>query len=319
MVNEVRSLESPSPVAGYASARYAASLSEFGTARQLPGCHGWLLETTVDSKMVPGTVWHDAAGCYPLFCCADWDRLQDDIESLPPTLVSVRVVTDPFAATTPEQLRASFPDVCREFKQHFITDLSAPLERAVSKHHQRNVAHSLELVDVRISTDGNELLAVWCRLYDNLIERHGITGIARFSTRSFAEQLQVPGLVAFCAYERGPLHAPPCGMTLWYLDGNRAYYHLAAYTDLGYEHKASFALFWQALNYFTQQGVRWAALGAGAGTVNAESGLTRFKRGWATHTRPAYFCGRILNLEAYRQLSTQAPKDASFFPAYRAA
>jgi lipid II:glycine glycyltransferase (peptidoglycan interpeptide bridge formation enzyme) len=108
-------------------------------------------------------------------------------------------------------------------------------------------------------------------------------------------------------------------MTLWYVSGDVAYYHLAAYSDRGYDLGASFALFWTALKYFAAIGIRWAAIGAGPGTTAAESGLTRFKRGWSTGTRSAHFCGRILQPTAYAELSANAAAGSSYFPAYRRA
>jgi hypothetical protein len=94
---------------------------------------------------------------------------------------------------------------------------------------------------------------------------------------------------------------------------------LAAYSDHGYELGASFALFWSALSHFREIGIHWAALGAGAGLQSAESGLTRFKSGWSTHTRPVYFCGRILQPVAYAKLAAGAAASTGYFPAYRAA
>jgi hypothetical protein len=49
-----------------------------------------------------------------------------------------------------------------------------------------------------------------------------------------------------------------------------------------------------------------------------DGGLTRFKRGWATGTRPVYFCGRIFQRERYEQLARQGGAPVSgYFPAYR--
>ena len=65
--------------------------------------------------------------------------------------------------------------------------------------------------------------------------------------------------------------------------------------------------------------MRWLGLGAGAGvTTSVEDGLTRFKKGWATGTRPASFCGRIFDSERYRELCRKGgADDGRYFPAYR--
>jgi hypothetical protein len=293
---------------GYASRQYAESFAEFGAIRELPGAQAWLLV-----RPVPGSPSFDGMGCYPLFSCQNWNALGDDLESLSASLVCVSLVTDPFANVGASQLQATFPDVCYEYKQHFVTDLSLPLESIVQGNHRRNVRKAMSAVDVFCSTAVDELLPHWQQLYNNLIERHGIEGIAKFSSTSLERQMRVPGFMAFAALDGDDT----CGMTLWYVQGDVAYYHLGAYSDRGYELGASFALFWNALTHFAGVGVRWTALGAGAGVNASESGLTRFKQGWATHTRPAYFCGRILQPAAYAKLAAVSPSTNGFFPAYR--
>ena len=265
---------------GYASRQYAESFAEIGAIRELRHSGGWLIERPIANSQL-----RDGMGCYPLFCCSDWNALQDDLEALAGQFVSVRLVTDPFADVDITRLRTTFPDVCYEYKQHFATDLSLPLEQIIGAHHRRNVRKAMNALEVHASTDAHDLLPKWTLLYDNLIRRHGITGIARFSPRTFARQMRVPGVLAFSALERDQT----CGMALWYVRGDVAYYHLAAYSDRGYELGASFALFWSALTHFSQSGIRWVALGAGAGEKSSETGLTRFKRGWATHTPARLF------------------------------
>jgi lipid II:glycine glycyltransferase (peptidoglycan interpeptide bridge formation enzyme) len=109
------------------------------------------------------------------------------------------------------------------------------------------------------------------------------------------------------------------GVTLWYLAGDVAYYHLGAYSARGYELAASFALFDRGLERFAAEGMAWASLGGGAGLDGTlEDGLTRFKRGWATATRTAYLCGRILQRRIYDELSAARSPGTPYFPAYRA-
>ena len=115
----------------------------------------------------------------------------------------------------------------------------------------------------------------WIELYDVLINRHQIHGIASFSKQSFVEQIQVPGIVVFRAMADGTT----VGMLLWFVMGNIAYYHLGAYSDKGYELNASFALFAFAIDYFADMGLCWLNLGSGTGThVTNDDGLSRFKK-----------------------------------------
>jgi hypothetical protein len=152
-------------------------------------------------------------------------------------------------------------------------------------------------------------------LYRVLTRRHGIRGLPAFSETSLTQQLLVPGIAVLKA-SRG---AETVGATLWYRDRDIAYYHLGAYADAGYRLRASFALFWTALEAFAAAGVRWVDLGGAAGVRSGASevdGLARFKQGWATGTRMAYFCARVFDTEIYDRLTGPAARD-DYFPAYR--
>ena len=292
-------------MSGYLHQAYAESLREFGAPLALERSGGWLLK-----RAIPQTASYDAMGCYPFFCCEDWSQLHADLQQLEHELVSVSLVTDPFGEFDVDYLRECFPDVVKPFKQHFVTDLERPLESFVRPHHLRNVKKALQVVQVERCLEPLEFLDDWVSLYQTLIERHSITGIAAFSRTSFERQLSVPGINAFRATENDAT----VGMLLWYEQGDRAYYHLGAYGKRGYEAGASFALFDYALRYFCSRQLKWLNLGAGAGTSNSDSGLTRFKQGWSNGVRTAYFCGRVFARDKYQQLSTQSTE---YFPAYR--
>jgi lipid II:glycine glycyltransferase (peptidoglycan interpeptide bridge formation enzyme) len=108
-------------------------------------------------------------------------------------------------------------------------------------------------------------------------------------------------------------------MTFWYVKDNVVYYHLGAYSDAGYRMRASFAAFWIALKHFVEIGIRWVSLGSAAGLKDRiDEGLSRFKRGWSTETRTAYFCGRIFQPQKYREIAKAARSGSSeYFPIYR--
>jgi hypothetical protein len=258
-------------------------------------------------------------GPYPVFSCRDWTGLAADLDEIGleksgANLVALSLVTDPFGNWSEESLTACFPDRLVPFKEHFVADLSEPPESVVSSHHRRYSRKSLRELDVEICPDPSSRLDEWCELYDRLIERHGITGVSVFGRESFARQLEVPGLVMIRAEREGRT----VGIVLWYEQGDVAFYHLAAYDEEGYRRRASFAAFWTSIQYFRER-VRWLGLGASAGTSgDADDGLARFKRGWATGTRQVWFGGRIFRPERYAELSRAAGReDSRYFPAYR--
>jgi hypothetical protein len=296
-------------MSGYLHPAYAESFREFGTPLVLPQSGGYLL-----IRQIPDTTSHDAMGCYPLFACRNWSHLNADLQQVAGDLISVCLVTDPFGDFDAGYLRECFPDVLKPFKQHFVTDLEHPLESFVHPHHLRNARKALQHLEVERCREPLEFLDDWVALYQTLVERHNITGIGAFSRNSFATQLSVPGITAFCAAESGAT----VGMLLWYEQGNRAYYHLGAYNERGYQLGASFGLFDYALRYFCSRRLKWLNLGAGAGASESNSGLTRFKQGWSNGVRTAYFGGRIFSRHKYQQLveATQS-SDTDYFPAYR--
>ena len=297
---------------GYAAKEYARSFAEFGEPLALPRSGGWLL-----ARALPDESGHDATGCYPLFCCTDWERLRHDLQDLPTKIVAVSLVADAAAEVTLAALQVSFPDVCYHYKDHYFADLSHPLGSFVASHHQRNARQAAKSLRVERLENPLEFLSTWNELYGQLIERHDIRGQAAFSAVAFQQQFMVPGLRAYAAFA----HDEIVGMVLWMVDEATAYYHLAAYSDAGYELKASFAVFWHSLEAFAAEGIHYAALGGGAGTFAASEGLSRFKQGWSNETRPAYLCGRILDRARYAELTARSgnrDSSSSYFPAYRA-
>jgi hypothetical protein len=298
------------PVTGYLHPQYAQSLAEFGQPRALPNAGGWILE-----QRIPDTSAFDATGCYPLFTCQNWHQLDLDLEELSSDLIALSLVTDPFGDFARAHLQRWFPDLVVPFKEHLVVDLSRPLTTFVSPHHQRYARKALQQLHVERCKEPMQFLDDWMHCYQTLIERHHIQGIRAFSRAAFAQQLAVPGLVMF----RAVFDCATVGMLLWYVQDTVGYYHLGAFTPVGYKQRSSFALFWSAFEYFADHGLQWLNLGAGAGlTKLSTDGLTQFKRGWSTGTRTAYFCGRIFKPATYAEI-VQARGGATdgYFPAYR--
>ncbi len=297
---------------GYLSPRYAESLAEFGEPLELPQCGAWLLE-----RSIAGSTRRDAMGCYPLFSCRDWSKLRDDIDRLAGRLLTLALVVDPFSPLTANELAAGFDRVI-PFKDHFVVDLAVPSERHVTTHHRHYARKSLRKIKVQAVSDPPRHLEEWVSLYATLIERHQLRGLKAFSRESFRRQLEVPGMVMFL----GTLGDQIVGAHLWYVQGEVAYSHLSATSDIGYGCRATYGIYWTAIETFKERfsgSVRWLNLGAGAGVGgDGKDGLTEFKSGWATSTKPAFFCGKIFDRPAYEEMSRGvSAEQAGYFPAYR--
>ncbi len=295
-------------LSGYMHSRYAESLAEFGIPCELPRCGGWILK-----RQIPGFPYYDAMGCYPLFACRDWSRLHADLEDIGSQLVSLALVADPFGAYDVAWLQRCFDKVI-PFKEHFVVDLCCSINDIVSDHHRYYARKALRNIVVEECYEPIQFLDDWVDLYATLIKKHSITGIRAFSRESFAQQLSVPGIVIFRAIHQGRT----IGAHLWYVQGQVGYSHLEAVSLTGYKLRAAYALYWFAIEWFSKQ-IRWLDLGAGPGVINkGMSGLSQFKQGWSTGTRPAYFCGRIFDHERYIDIvMTKNAFATDYFPAYR--
>lgn len=290
----------------YAHPGYAASLSEFGTVRELPRCGGWVLE-----REIAGTSARDLMGPYPLFSCADWTELSDDVDELRDAFVSLVVIVDPLADVGAAELKRAFPDRVQPYKRHFVRDLAEP--GGTTAHHRRDARRSARAVEVEICSAPLERLDDWVGLYAELVAWHRLDGVSAFSRASFHRQLALPGLIALRAERQGRTVA----MALWLEDAPNAYYHLAASSAEGYEVGASYALVAAALEHLRERDVRWVDLGGVPGSGAGGEGLARFKRGWANGERTARLCGRILNGSVYAQLAELSPAAPDWFPQYR--
>lgn len=255
----------------------------------------------------------DAMGCYPLFCCQDWTQLREDLEESRGRIVSVALVTDPLGNFDEPLLHHCFDRVVK-FKEHFIADLTMPVNELAPKYHRKHARRALRDGTIEILPQPVDGMDDWDRLYANLVARHDIKGMRAFSVKSFAAQLEVPGMVAF----RATTGSEAIGMHLWYVQGDAAYSHLSAYSNAGYDLRVSYALNWAANEHFSGK-VRWLVLGAGAGTTAKDAdGLAEYKRGWSTGVRQAYFCGLTLDPLQYEALTrTRGGPATEYFPAYR--
>jgi hypothetical protein len=256
-------------------------------------------------------------GLYPLCACPDWSHIEADLNDLSGRLVSLVLVTDPFYPPPVDELSRLFPERSERFKDHCIVDLSVPYERRTSEHHRRYARSARRDLRVERCAATEAVVDDWIALYDDLIARHAITGLTRFSPDIFRLQLALHDMLVFRACDGDGASA----MALFIRDGDQAYYHLGASSPRGYASRASFGIFAQAFECLAELGVRRVDLGAGPSTPGPErDGLLRFKRGWSTHLLPTWLCGRVLDRTAYdseivlRGLS----RTQRYFPAYRA-
>ena len=302
-------IETHDSLMGYHHPFYAFSFQEFGEPRELPRCGGWVLV-----RKIPGTPHQDAMGCYPLFTCQDWSQLPEDLKDIEAELVSLVLVTDPFGAFDETHLAQCFQRV-RPFKKHLIADLSKGHEGFVSEHHRYYARRSLRDLKVDICEEPLQYIDDWMTLYGHLIKRHNIDGMRAFSKRCFEMQMKIPGATLIV----GKLGQEVVGAHLILINGNVSYSHLAAFSESGYKHSASYGIYWMTLNHLKDRNIQFLDLGASAGVgENAQDGLSKFKAGWSNDSRTVYLCGRVFSHQTYESIRQQFHiPEVDYFPAYR--
>jgi hypothetical protein len=296
-------------LSGYHHPYYASSLAEFGEPLELKKSGGWILK-----RQIPASTFYDGIGCYPLFTCNNWQLLHLDIADLQDDLISMTIVTDPFANVEPSVLEKCF-DIVNPFKNHYVMDLNQSWENNVHRCHKQKIQKALDDMIFEISHDPLSYLDEWTRLYETLIQRHKISGVKAFSKECFRKQLMIPGMVLIL----GKLHGEVVGANLILMRNDVAYDHLAAYSSVGYQYKAAYGIFWTTFKYLSEQGIRYCDIGAGAGLESdSRDGLDQFKRGWTKNRRIVYLCGRINNSAVYNELCQKRTIPyTKYFPAYR--
>jgi len=258
-------------------------------------------------RTIAGTGLIDASGLYPLspnLCQPTRDDLLAELRGL--GAVSLVLVSDPLATTLPECF-----DLARPYKAHHVIDpaLGAP---GFSKHHRAEVRRAQRHCTARQILLG-EHLQDFIRLYNVLIERHGLDGVHRFGPEHFAHLAAHPDdFPTFGAFVEGRL----VSAHIWAQAGNCAYSHLAASDPKGYEIGASYAVYDCAIRHLSGCTLTLGGIPDGPGG----DGLTRFKRGFANSARHPHLCGVIADQPAYDRLSAPAlhvDAESVLFPLYR--
>lgn len=291
---------------GYYHPEYAHAIVDKAQTTELNHAKGWLL-----NRSIPNSSYCDLTNCYPLMCCHHWPKIIEDLNSIPEHVTAVSMVTDPFASLNKKF--SHYFDTFHLFKEHFIVDFS--VENNFNKHHRYEVRRSLKKgIEVHHCEQPLMYLNDWHKLYCHLISRHKISKKLQFSQTLFNRQFNIPGLLAF----RACINDQTIGMMLWYVSTEKAYYHLAANSEIGYKNGCAYALMDYSLNFLKLSGVKKATLGSGPGIKNRkDGGLSKFKSGWSNDTKPVFFAGKITNRSAYNHIIKQTTNNPEYFPAYR--
>lgn len=288
----------------YATREYAQTLTHVGRPLYV---EAW--DTHVIVRAWQDGV-EDAMGTYPLACLAEDSSLAAGLGALRSAgLLTVTLVVDGLAGPPLVELRKAFAHI-RPFKTHFVVD-PAIAPYAPSPHHQYEIRRALRRgVEVREHAL-RDILDEWTLLYQNLIERHAIAGVQRFSRASFEALAACEGVCAFGAWLDGDL----VSCHLWVRHEQRVWSHLAASSEAGYAAGAAYAIYDRSIRHFEG---RLVSLGGSAGLAAADDGLARFKAGFSNRTLEAHVVGEVLDAGRYEIVcALRGASAGDYFPLYR--
>lgn len=292
----------------YGSQDFARSLSHAGRVIEMPHSGGWVLERPIGSSGL-----RDAMGCYPITCLQRWEFLESDLTALAGMgLVSLTMVTDPFAPVAPRRLSERF-QVVRPFRRHFVADLGLSTKDICSAHHRYYARYALRSLDVDVCWRPADYVDEWSSLYAESMQRLRVSDLRRFSRAAFDALFQLDGVLLLRACRLGT----PVAAEVFVLQGEVAHAHLMANTLEGYRDHASYALHWTAIECLRPHAA-WLNFGGGTALDDGENGLTWYKRGWSTSTRQTWLLGAILDPPLYTSLCGEMPAPSAYFPGYRA-
>jgi hypothetical protein len=254
-------------------------------------------------------------GTYPVFCCDNWNALADDLNDLSIDLVSIVLITDPFGKYNRATLELCFDNTIK-LKDHYVLDLTRPLNESISKSNRTAAKLALRNLQVRIVPKPLISIDTWMTLYGSMVDRLNIKGIRKFSRDGIEQQLNTPGAMLFEAKsgDQG------VGLDVVFVDNDVAYGHACAFNEEGYKARASYATRWSIIEHL-QGKVHYLDFGGGLSTKEAgeSDGLTAYKKRWTNCTKPVFICTSVRNQKLYTQLTNQfGSMKSNYFPNYRA-
>lgn len=290
----------------YATEAYASSLSHIGRPVAVPEWGCYLLARPIDAG------GEDLLGCYPLAVLAPGADLRSGLVRLQSEgFVSITLAIDDIHRASISDLSAAFERL-RPFKTHYV-HCGGLQNYKPSKQHQYKINRAYRTVLTKpISL--KPYLPAWQEMYTGVVERHQMSALHRFSGESFAELAELPGVQAIGGFVDGNL----VSCHIWIVNDGHVHSHLVASNEIGYAHRAAYAVNDASVRHFSDSAI--VNFGGGAGLGDAEDGLVQFKKGFSNSQRPSYICGTILDHAAYKDLTTKTnghSEDDSYFPAYR--
>ncbi len=256
--------------------------------------------------------YYDLLGVYPFVHEVDVALLELDLQELSSDVVSLVMVADPFCS--PQMLEnTTHWEVSRPFKRQSMLNLQTDDAPPWSKNLRRDIRIGTASNDLSWAKPGADSARTFWNLYQRIVEKHQVDGIARLSEKSIEQQLSCQGASMLIATDSKQVS----GAAIIFRVGDWANLHLMAVHPGAMKSCAGAALLAQTIEQLRAEGSRLFNLGGSAGLQDAANdGLWKFKKRWGDCTGETALLGKVLNPSAYQTLCSGRQR-RPFFPAYR--
>ena len=286
----------------YDTLAYAHTLPHLGRPACFPG-----LPWPVIIRAIPDSDRCDAIGPWPYGSPIPADQAAVALSELRVEgIVSLLAVFRPDQAVDAAGLRAAGLD-CVRLKDHFVFQAHEPRPEP-SKKTRHNLAAARRCWSVQCL----DLCATWPVLADwhhELSQRRAMSKFAQVETRHFERLAAVPGAAGLGVFDGDELVAA----LVVVLTEAAVHFHAVVGNERAYRERAFYALYDAAVARWG--GERLLCLG-GVPSGPDSDGVGKFKRRFATSTRPALMATAILDEPAAKALAARRSAP-SFFPPYR--
>lgn len=290
----------------YASYETASLYRHIGVPIEIPEWKCWLLK-----RVIPETDQFDCIGSYPMLIIDRDANLLGGINRLSDMgIISVVFVTDTFTCPSHQNMITVF-DYNKPFKTHFIYNTKIGSIQ-YNKHHRYEIKQALKQIEIRIISL-KDYIEDWIILYQGLIQKHNIRGASALSKEALENLVNLNDITSIAAFKDNKM----VSCHLWIKYQQYVYSFLAASNEEGYRHRASYAIYDAAIQYFTD--VDMINFGGCAGAIdNVQDGLAKFKAGFSNDSKMSYVFGSVIKPETYTKLCGSNTENIHYFPAYRA-
>ena len=284
--------------------------SALGEAYRLEHANGWVLKRQIRDDGL-----FDLRSPYPNFAETDFTKINLDLKSLikEKKAVALTIRSDSLSESNVLTTKANW-DWFKEFKTHYITDLSGDWRSSAARNALRYEKRARQTFEYEVTTTPLAFAKDLHDLNRIILQRTQGPTQSQLNIETLKQQIGLAGAVLIKASNGSGLQA----LGLFMQSKNRAYAYLLGSTNEARDDYVIYGLYGFALDLFSNR-VTYVDFGGAPGMYdNFDHPVAKFKRLWTNKMAKSYICGKIIRKDIYGQLTDDAPiEHADYFPGYR--